>query len=335
MPNFVIHNWNDIASDFRGSGLILGNGASIAVSNNFNYPSIFDKAKEEGYINEPLERIFNDLQTKDFEFILRELWHSKRINRALNLGLENKIIEAYNNVRDALINTVSFIHENVTYDSVKQILKKGSEFLSQFNKVFSLNYDLLVYWAIMVGNDNYPYKFKDGFTYGGRFNWESAINPGHSTIVFYPHGNLVIGRHIEGGDVKICTTRQQRRNLLNTITDKWRNENIVPVFVSEGNKEQKIKTISYSPYLSPVYDYFLPNIGEKVVIYGWSMRERDDHIIEAICKKHPIKFAISLYTDNPEHTETCERIKNRLRRNLGSQIQLYFFDAQSEGCWIY
>ncbi len=334
MPDFISCNWNDIANDFRGGALILGNGASIAINNNFDYPSIFEKAKEEGYINDSLEEIFQDLQTKDFEFILRALWHSKRINKALQLGPENKITKAYDLVKNAFITTVHSIHESVTYDSVKAELKKASIFLSHFKKVFSLSYDLLVYWTIMIGNDNSPYTFKDGFTWGGTFNWEGAFNPGESTIVFYPHGNLVICRDIEGGDFKICN-RQQRNNLLNTITEKWRVENLVPVFVSEGSKEQKIKAISQSPYLSPIYNSILPQIGETVVIYGWSMEDQDDHIVEAICKKNPRKIAVSLYTDDPEHTVTREKIKNKLRSRLGRRLQIYFFDAQNEGCWIY
>jgi len=334
MPSPAIPNWNDIAGEFRRAGLILGNGASIAVSDNFDYPSIFDKAKEERYINDPLERIFNDLQTKDFEFVLRELWHSKGINRALNLDPESKVSEAYNNVKDALINTVCSIHENVTYDSVKEKLKKASRFLSQFKIIFSLNYDLLVYWAIMIGNDNAPNRFKDCFKYGV-FDLEKALSPEGSTLVFYPHGNLVIGRHIEGGDVKIGADGRRRHDLLNTIIDKWRSENFIPVFVSEGNKEQKKRTIFQSPYLDLIYKYFLKDIGNSIVIYGWSMRPRDDHILEAICKKNPIKFAVSLNTNSPRHTETRERIKNKLISKLGQQIPIYFFKAQSEGCWIY
>ncbi len=334
MPNSEICNWNDIASDFRGGGLILGNGASIAVDDNFDYPSLFEKAREREYITDPINRIFEDLQTTDFEFVLRELWHSKRINSALNLDPEDKITDAYNSVKEALISTVHTVHENAVYESVKEKLKKASNFLSQFQKIFSLNYDLLVYWTMMIGNDDSSNKFKDGFTFGGGFNWETALDPGESTIVFYPHGNLIIGRHLEGGDFKICR-RQQRRDLLSTITGIWREENIVPVFVSEGSKEQKKKTILHSPYLDIINNYFLRNIGEKVVIYGWSMTERDDHIVEAICKKNPEKFAVSLHTDNPEHTVTREKIKNKLRRKLGHQLQISFFDAQCEDCWIF
>jgi len=61
MPNPAIPNWNDIAGEFRGAGLILGNGASIAVSDNFNYPSIFDKAREEGYIKDKLPISINNI----------------------------------------------------------------------------------------------------------------------------------------------------------------------------------------------------------------------------------------------------------------------------------
>jgi len=326
--------WNQIATHFANSSLLLGNGASIAVNNSFDYPSIFETAKQQRYLNASLIRIFKDLETYDFEYVLYELWHSSRINKALNLGGERKIIDAYNKVKNALIETVNFIHKNVTYDSVRERLKKASSFLSRFNKVFSLNYDLLVYWAIMLGLDDSPSAFKDGFGHG-KFNWEWALNPGDSTMIFYPHGNLVIGRHIQGGESKICSSRTLRRNLLSTITDKWQTENYIPVFVSEGKKEQKEITIAQSPYLNIVNKYFLQNIGSAVVVYGWSMRDIDDHILDSVLKKKPIKFAISLYQDDPRCSETRERIIYKLTRNRFYRPEIYFFNAKSDGCWIY
>ena len=48
--------WNQIATHFANSSLLLGNGASIAVNNSFDYPSIFETAKQQRYLNASLIR---------------------------------------------------------------------------------------------------------------------------------------------------------------------------------------------------------------------------------------------------------------------------------------
>lgn len=74
MPNIV--NWNDIKNDYKDS-IIIGNGASIAVSDNFKYDSLCKKAHELGLVDNRLQQIFSGFKTNDFETILHKLLQAK------------------------------------------------------------------------------------------------------------------------------------------------------------------------------------------------------------------------------------------------------------------
>jgi len=333
MSEFKIYKWNDIADYFRGSGLILGNGASRAIDDeHFSYTSILEEAKKLQLITPDLEKIFTFFNTSDFERILQKLWHTKYINEALDV--ENpKLTQAYNDVQKALIVTVSTIHENVSYDSVKNKLEIAADYLSQFKMVFSLNYDVLAYWAILIGNDNNPKQFSDCFVHQVfQYNWEDFKNT-YGTLIFYPHGNLVLGRDINDIECKIHA--EDRKDLLDTIIGKWVAGGLAPVFVSEGDCNQKLRTIQRSPYMSTVLRQVMPKVGGSFVIYGWSMSGQDNHIVEEICKSSARKFAISVHSTSGQLQEKCARIKRKLEQNLSGGFELIFFDSESKGCWIH
>ncbi len=324
-----IHDWNDIANDYRRGGLILGNGASRAFDDErFCYSSILAEARRLGHITSTLERVFRLLGTSDFEHVLRRLWQANYINHALGVGNQS-IARAYRNVQQALVETVRHIHENVTYSSMVEAFYRAADFLSQFGIVLSLNYDVLVYWGMTKGMERLHNHFADCWVNREfQYDWKN-FQSRYETLVFYPHGNLIFGRDIDGIEYKIHAG--DMNNLLNTIIQAWISEDLVPVFVSEGNSEQKKKTIGRSPYLSTVYNQVIPNIGDKIVIYGWTMSEvYDNHLIEAIKNSNANRFAISVHLSSGRHEEDCARIRRIL---IGHEV--VFFNSASEGCWIY
>src|SRR4030042_5142733 len=144
----MIHNWLDIATDYRDT-LVLGNGASIAIHHAFNYRSLFQRAQEESLIIPGLATIFTEMKTGDFELVLRYISIAEYVNRALGIK-DSKIHTAYEDVRKALIETVQKIHP--MYKTAEPHLKPAYEFMKGFKTVVSLNYDLLIYWAITLGN---------------------------------------------------------------------------------------------------------------------------------------------------------------------------------------
>ena len=121
---------------------------------------IFTKACDEGFVDKAVAEVFGFLQSEDFEFVLRHLWYAGEINRRLSIA-EKKTSLSYALVQASLINTVLRIHPKPA--KVGDAPERIGAFIQQFGKVFSLNYDLLVYWSVFRANDNIKNRVKDCF----------------------------------------------------------------------------------------------------------------------------------------------------------------------------
>jgi hypothetical protein len=212
--------------------------------------------------------------------------------------------------------------------------------MGRFKHVFSLNYDLLVYWAMMYGNNVAGgHRFKDCFI-GGAFSddWEDLREPigvERTTLVFYPHGNLVLATNVSGQEVKL-STGGRTRGLLDHIVMIWQGGSLYPLFVSEGEMKQKELAIMRSAYLRQVYNEALPQVGNGLVIFGWSADPRDDHILRRVALAEPQRVAISYFRGNrsPRQMErACEALQARIEE-LNDGIKVCFFDSQADGCWL-
>lgn len=332
MPLF---NWAEIAADYD-DGLVLGNGASMAFDESFGYESLRDRAQAANLIHADVQRVFDHLNKDDFELALRVLWHANKINEALGID-EPRTAAAYSNVRDALIQVVHLIH--VGHDQVVEQLPLAASFMRHFRTVASLNYDLLVYWAILMGNsENGRHRFKDCFVDDHRFrqSWPKLRHPiapaTKTTIVGYPHGNLAIAADFLGNEQKLVTA-DANANLLGTIFDYWNSGNFSPVFVSEGTSAQKLAAIRRSPYLMTMHGELLPSMTESVVIFGWSIGENDLHLLDAICSGGASRFAVAVDPNSPELE--LERANVKAAINARRPVaQIRFFDRASPGCWL-
>lgn len=189
-----IHNWNDI-SDQGWSGILLGNGASIAIWDNFGYASIFERARQG--IENPLSpqdiELFEQFQTRNFEVTLSSLTTSLRVNRALGLQ-DAEVLARYQSIRRALVQAVRSVHIPwVAFDEDRRHLVRNA--LLDYDYVYSTNYDLLVYWAIMARPRGEG--FKDYF-------WTEEFNIGDTEItdkvtkVLYLHGGIHLYRTSSG-----------------------------------------------------------------------------------------------------------------------------------------
>lgn len=189
------------------STLILGNGASIAVSPSFSYTSLLEHARTSEIIASDVERLFHFFNTTDFELILRIVWQASNVNQSLGIA-DSRTQEAYLGIRDCLIHSVQAIHPE--FDQVREHLPAIYQFLKRFDTVASLNYDLIVYWALMHGYDqDDEHAIKDCFGAGGVFqdDWSRFRRPigrqRSTTLVFYPHGNLALCRNRVEQEFKI------------------------------------------------------------------------------------------------------------------------------------
>jgi len=180
------------------------------------------------------------------------------------------------------------------------------------------------------------HSFKDCFVQDGMFSdcWQSLRNPylysaeKNVTLVFYPHGNLILCRNASDREFKIHSAGE---GLLRAIFDEWRNEKIVPLFVSEGTIEQKTSSIQKSDYLSTVYREALTESKTKLTIFGWSIADHDLHLLRQMHETGIQQVAISVFRKNQDY---CHHTYRAIRTCLGSDIHIDFFDSESPECWI-
>ena len=330
-----LKNWNEI-DDQYGDSLILGNGASIAVDERLHYSSLYEAATSEGYVGLDVRNIFEHFETADFEFVLQALANAHAINSYLSIN-ETKTGEAYGQVKSSLIRTVENVHP--TFDEVSNHLLPIAGFIKRFDVVFSLNYDLILYWAMIQGNEHFGRnRFKDCFGRDGNFTYELdflrkpySSNDG-STLVFYPHGNLFLGNNAFGEETKIIS---DERSLTEVITERWKLGGIVPLFVSEGDAAGKVRSIRRNGYLNYVLSQELTRKTKSVVIYGWSLADQDDHVLAAIKQSNPERVAISIYEDSIDPENDMLVLRRKIKRVLGLKNEnIDFFGSQSAGAWL-
>lgn len=326
---YVIRPWSDIARHYHGTA-ILGNGASIAVNPSFSYGSLLAHARTSELIASDVEQLFNFFRTTDFELILRIVWQASNVNQSLGIA-DSRTHEAYLGVRECLIQSVQAIHPE--FEQVREHLPAIYQFLKRFDTVLSLNYDLIVYWALMYGYDqDDEHAIKDCFGAGGVFrdDWSRLRTPirrqRSTTLVFYPHGNLALCRDRVEQELKI---HNRDSGLLQSILARWRSEEVVPLFVSEGTFEQKVSSIRNSYYLSTVYREVLGCERETLVIYGWGLGDQDIHLLQRMRSTGIRRVAISVYGGDQTY---CNRAVSIIQETLGA-LPIEFFDSQSVGCW--
>jgi hypothetical protein len=321
-----VHQWNEIKERFT-DGLILGNGASMALHPGFGYASLFEAAREHNFITPAVAGIFDVFGINDFELVLRRLWQAKVVNETLGIAA-GRVEEAYTQVRTALIETVRHVH--ISYDDAAVHLKPIYTFMQGFQTVVSLNYDLIVYWAAMQSRNELGNWFKDCFI-NGIFadDWEAMRRPyagaGGATLFFYPHGNLALARAVDDEEGKL---RARGQDLLSRVLEVWESGQAVPLFVCEGTSEHKVKSIRSSSYLQRVNREVLPNIGHSLVIYGWGLAEQEQHILNSLRQSDCKRVAVSVYGGKEDYMRHAEQTL----RSIGVE-EVVFFDSASPGCW--
>jgi hypothetical protein len=334
MDRIDIDTWANVSNE-GWSAILLGNGASITIHKEFAYPTLHSVADAKGLLPTTAP-IFAKLGTTDFEHVLLACWYAEHVNVALGTPSAD-ISRAYAEVRTALIEAVHSVHP--AHADVASDLQRVGAFASVFPTVVSLNYDLTLYWAMLLFNAAKGSWFKDAFHHGEfQKDWEYLRKPygqaAGSTLVFYPHGSLSVARDYIGDETKIAAPTGATGDLLETITKRWASGHYVPVFVSEGTSKEKVAAIRRSHYLTNVYEDVLPSLGESLVVYGWSFDERDQHVLDAIAASPPKRMAVSVFTGRPDANQQafCHQVLNAAGRSL-ADTNVTFFDSQSPGCW--
>ena len=265
-----------------GRHVLLGNGASIAWRPDlFSYESLYQEARIEDLLPSK-DDLFGALSTHDFEKVMEHLATAARIAALYGTPeqIRRRMVDDAHAVRRALADVISAIHPDHRNLLADDECERAREFLSSFNSVFTLNYDLLLYWVLLRDNSVYKLDFKDGFqwpTYEIRnaLVWKRSVAEAEQNV-FYLHGAL----HYFVEEGWLHKLHYGQDPLVAQVRDRiLRGE--YPLFVSEGTSPEKIARIEASEYLRFCRSS-LASLQGTLFIHGASLAANDDHIWRVI-----------------------------------------------------
>ncbi len=325
----------ELAAGARHMHLLLGNGFSRAWQDEvFSYQGLFEQAVKEG-LSETAKRAFKALGTTDFEQVMRLLRQTALLADEFKYTkLAGALSGVADELREVLVRTIASNHPERPHDIRPAQYAACKAFLSRFKNIYTVNYDLLLYWALMQSEVEPQVKCDDGFRqpYGGPdeyVSWE--IENTNEQNIHYLHGAL----HIfdAGHEVQKYTWSNTQIALIDQIREALINHKY-PLFVSEGTSESKLDRIQHSSYLGRAYRSFA-NCQHGLVIYGLAMAENDEHILRLLDRSKFTHVCIGLYGD--PGSEGNRRIIGRAAHfgtaRSSATPTIVFFDAASAQVW--
>lgn len=317
----AVQQWEDLASDFSGADLLLGNGFSIREWPAFAYDSLFHEFLTSC---DPVDTAaFDQFNSSNFEFILETLARAILANRAFALDTR-RLEDGSRTLKEGLIRAVQTTHpryEDLDADRIRTL----SEQLDLFNDIFTTNYDCLLYHIIMASKDRHeqdpkvrPYndyyweKLDDD-----HLAFKSYQNISKYKHIYYLHGALFLFRR-DYSDVKVRTG--EGTELIDRIAAVIRVGEI-PLFVSEGSAAEKREAIYRSDYLRFASDR-LSRRRETLVVFGSALADVDRHVVAAI-REGTKRIAYGVHQGHRTDIEV-EDEQLRLIRALG-HVPIEFF----------
>lgn len=326
----------------RGGALkrhvLLGNGFSRALRNDiFSYDALFDRA-DFNALSPCARRAFDVLATTDFEVVMRALRAAAalvEVYEQTNPDLASRLRADANGLREVLVRTIANNHPSRPRDVPSDAYRRCRTFLGNFSSIYTLNYDLLLYWTLMQEELEPLLKADDGFRTPDDgpqdyVTWE--VEKTDQQSVFYLHGAL----HIFDAEAEI-----KKYTWVNTgipLIDQTRdalNNGLYPLFVAEGESRQKLARIKHNEFLSRSYRSFA-KIAGSLYVYGHSMAPNDEHIIRLIEKNKVSQLHVALYgspLDGGNQRIIARALKIRQVRPARRPIEVSFFDAASAHVW--
>ncbi|SCZ84276.1 DUF4917 family protein [Nitrosomonas mobilis] len=323
--------------------LLLGNGFSVAYD-----PEIFSYNALHEFIDNlndvDLSKILEVIETKNFEIIMQQLDNFSALIDAFGggVGLKKKIDAASARLKKCLLESVKELHPEHVFTVPENESEACSKFLAKFlntgGKIFSTNYDLLLYWILMRNSVS---DHCDGF--GRELENSDEFVPPEKQIqsdlmwgknrdnqnVFYLHGALPF---FDAGIAIEKEEYSQHHYLLENISSRMELGEY-PIFVTAGDGNQKLSHIKHNPYLTDCYDN-LCNATGSLVTFGFNFGKYDEHIIEAINraakfgrKSFPKLLSIYIGTYTEDDREHIHSIEHKFK------CKVHIYDAKTADVW--
>jgi len=337
MPE-ILHFDQALDAAGRQPHLLLGNGFGLAWRDDiFSYGSLFERADFRN-LSPNARAAFDALETTDFEIVMRALIQASALV-SLYEPERPDLAEALRNdaagLREVLVTAIAQNHPERPADVTHEQYAACRTFLSRFRTVYTLNYDLLLYWTIMQNEIEPPVSSDDGFRTPDSgeaeyVTWE--VEKTDQQNVFYLHGAL----HLfdAGSTLQKYTWINTGIPLIEQIRDALE-RGLYPLFVAEGESDRKLARIKHSDYLSRGYRSF-SKIGGPLFIFGHALASNDDHLIRLVEINRVSDLFISVYGDPSSETNEAIIAKGQdlaERRRGRVDLRVHFFAAESARVW--
>jgi hypothetical protein len=322
MPDIISFQDAIDATKDEDRALLVGNGFSI---DHFSYKTLLAEAGLED--GSPIKALFEGLETVDFEAVIRALENAIIVEHAY--GNDDHAVELEadaQTVREALVTAVNATHPAHREDLAFKY-ESAAAFLKHFGSVFSLNYDLLLYWVSF----ELP-KLYDGFALGkkhhdGRF--QGPFQEAAYCQIFNLHGGLHLFQDKIGNVYKAL---DHGKGVRATITDEIAKNCNLPLYVAEGNWPAKLKKINSVEYLRHCYRTLRDTTG-NVFILGHSADQNDSHIYRAIFGSKAKHVWFGIYKPDDAKLRVFNAKLTAFHTIGGRQVSYSFFDAETAQVW--
>jgi len=322
MPDVIEFNEALRRTDGEDRALLIGNGFSAEY---FGYASLLaESGLEEG---SSLRTLFSALDTVDFEAVVRALEGAVVVERAYGHDAHADELDGHaQEVREALVRAVNATHPKHRSD-LELKYESSAGFLGHFATVFSLNYDLLLYWVNLEKR-----LLSDGFGLGvndGRFIGPYSANA--YCHLFNMHGGLHLFDDGRGEIMKAVDTGAGA-GVIATITDTIARKRRLPVYVAEGTSAQKMAKINAVAYLRHCYDT-LRRSASSIFVYGHSAGENDVHIYRAIFASEAKHVYFGIFRPDENKIRSLDGLLARYQKTAGTGKAYTFYDTETARVW--
>lgn len=339
------------SEQFTRRHLLLGNGFSIACrADIFHYGSLFSQAD---FSKVPeVVTAFEALGTQDFEAAIRALENTIRILPAYlpsGAAAIGKMYEHAAALKEILVQTIAGNHPNTPIDIPNEKFWACRRFLAHFlareGQVFTLNYDLLLYWTLM--HDDMPFgdpialATNDGFGNdeddpdADYVVWQGETGA-HDAKVHFLHGAL----HLfdSGAELKKYTWVRKGVPLIEQARAAIEAD-AYPLFVAEGTSSQKKSKIRHNAYLYQGFKQLTANVKQGrhcFFIFGHSLADNDNHILVRLARGRFPQLYVGIFgdPDSPANKKIIASAQAMSRqREERWPLSVVFYDAASANVW--
>jgi Domain of unknown function (DUF4917) len=327
-----IHQWDEGFGDhFAGSDIFIGNGFSINICERLNYRRLFEIFTQDA--SEILIKIFYELDTSNFEYVIEALRLARLVNKLLKSDVD-QYVTLIEQVKNGLINSIQKTHPTYKETNFPLMDSLAVEFL-QFNDIYTTNYDIFLYRVVLATKELIGNERMTGVLYHDDFYEEispTELGFGGSfddnlRKIHYLHGSLFFYRkHINTYKLR----KIDQIEYINLIRKEISNGNL-PVFVAEGSSKDKQLAINNNSYLAYCSDRLKRKRGDgnnKLTVYGFSFSPPDNHLTELINTSGVKEMAVSIWPGGGCTISELEQEKSRINGLFG-RTEITYYDSRS------